>query len=150
MLNATIEELSLWAVRLEKAMKKEPPIQVMGFFRRFFSKKNQDNEIEATFEESEEEILEVLKKQYVVDLEENVESIGSILEDENEEHPKGEVQPAPDYDESTAEPEDILKEDEMENFSEKNVITHDSIEEMGNHLTTARIIGDLPEEVSFD
>ena len=58
MLNATIEELSLWAVRLEKAMKKEPPIQVMGFFRRFFSKKNQDNEIEATFEESEEEILE--------------------------------------------------------------------------------------------
>ena len=88
MLNATIEELSLWAVRLEKAMKKEPPIQVMGFFRRFFSKKNQDNEIEATFEESEEEILEVLKKQYVVDLEENVESIGSILEDENEEHPK--------------------------------------------------------------
>ena len=38
----------------------------------------------------------------------------------------------------------------MENFSEKNVVTHDSIEEMGNHLTTARIIGDLPEEVSFD
>jgi hypothetical protein len=38
----------------------------------------------------------------------------------------------------------------MENFSEKNVVIHDSIEEMGDHLNTARIIGDLPEEVSFD
>ena len=125
-------------------------MQVMRFFRRLFSKKNQSNEAEATFEESEEAILEVLKKQYVVDLEENVESIGTILEDKNEDQPRGDIQPAPDYDESTAEPEDILKEDEMENFSEKNVVTHDSIEEMGNHLTTARIIGDLPEEVTFD
>ena len=44
----------------------------MGIFRRFFTKKNQDVETEASFEESEEEILEVLKKHYVVDEEENV------------------------------------------------------------------------------
>ena len=122
----------------------------MGFFRRFFTKKNQDVETEASFEESEEEILEVLKKQYVVDVEENVESIESILDEEEEEILPGNVQPAPDYDQSNAALEDVLVDEEMESFSEKNVVTHDSIEEIGEHLNTAKIIGDLPEEVSFD
>lgn len=122
----------------------------MGFFRRFFTKKNQDVETEASFEESEEEILEVLKKQYVVDVEENVESIESILDEDEEEIIPGDVQPAPDYDQSNAALEDVLVDEEMESFSEKNVVTHDSIEEIGEHLNTARIIGDLPEEVSFD
>lgn len=122
----------------------------MGFFRRFFTKKNQDVETEASFEESEEEILEVLKKQYVVDVEENVESIESILDEDEEEILPGNVQPAPDYDQSNAALEDVLVDEEMESFSEKNVITHDSVEEIGEHLNTAKIIGDLPEEVSFD
>ena len=122
----------------------------MGFFRRFFTKKNQDVETEASFEESEEEILEALKKQYVVDVEENVESIESILDEDEEEILPGNVQPAPDYDQSNAALEDVLVDEEMESFSEKNVITHDSVEEIGEHLNTARIIGDLPEEVSFD
>ena len=122
----------------------------MGFFRRFFSKKSQDIETEASFEESEEEILEVLKKQYVVDVGENVESIESILDEEEEEVHQTLAKPAPDYDQSNAALEDVLEAEEMENFSEKNVIIHDSIEEMGDHLNTAKIIGDLPEEVSFD
>ena len=122
----------------------------MGFFRRFFTKKNQDVETEASFEESEEEILEVLKKQYVVDVEENVESIESILDEDEEKILPGNVQPAPDYDQSNAALEDVLVDEEMESFSEKNVVTHDSIEEIGEHLNTAKIIGDLPEEVSFD
>ena len=122
----------------------------MGFFRRFFTKKNQDIEPEASFEESEEEILEVLKKQYIIDVEDNVDSIESILDEDEDEILPSHVQPAPDYDQSNAALEDILVDEEMENFSEKNVVTHDSIEEMGDHLNTARIIGDLPEEVSFD
>ncbi len=122
----------------------------MGFFRRLFTRKNQDIQTETTFEESEEEILETLKKQYAVDVGENVESIESILGEDEEEILPGHVQPAPDYDQSNAAPEDVLVDEAMENFSEKNVITHDSIEEMGDHLNTARIIGDLPEEVSFD
>ena len=131
-------------------MKKRLPILNMGFFRRFFTKKNQDVETEASFEESEEEILEVLKKQYVVDVEENVESIESILDEDEEEILPGNVQPAPDYDQSNAALEDVLVDEEMESFSEKNVVTHDSIEQIGDHLNTAKIIGDLPEEVSFD
>ena len=122
----------------------------MGFFRRFFTKKNQDVETEPSFEESEEEILEALKKQYVVDVEENVESIESILDEDEEEILPGNVQPAPDYDQSNAALEDVLVDEEMESFSEKNVVTHDSIEQIGDHLNTAKIIGDLPEEVSFD
>ena len=106
-------------------MKKRLLILNMGFFRRFFTKKNQDVETEASFEESEEEILEVLKKQYVVDVEENVESIESILDEDEEEILPGDVQPAPDYDQSNAALEDVLVDEEMENFSEKNVITHD-------------------------
>jgi len=148
--NATIEELSLPTTRLEKAMKKKLLNTIMGFFRRFFTKKNQDVTVEHSFEESEEEILEVLKKQYVIDLEENVDSIESILDGEEDAIVLGEVQPAPDYDESNAALEDVLDVEEMENFSEKNVVTHETIEEMGDHLNSARIIGDLPEEVSFD
>ena len=131
-------------------MKKRLLILNMGFFRRFFTKKNQDVETEPSFEESEEEILEALKKQYVVDVEENVESIESILDEDEEEILPGNVQPAPDYDQSNAALEDVLVDEEMESFSEKNVVTHDSIEQIGDHLNTAKIIGDLPEEVSFD
>ena len=122
----------------------------MGFFRRFFKKESQNAKTEPSFEESEEEILEVLKKQYDVDVEENVESIESILEGEEDIIVPGDVQPAPDYDESNAALEDVLEDEEMENFSDKNVVTHETIDEMGDHLNSARIIGDLPEEVSFD
>ena len=122
----------------------------MGFFRRFFSKGSQVVTSELSFEESEEEILEELKKQYVVDIEEKVDFIESILDGEEEVIVPSEVQPAPDYDQSNAALEDVLEDEEMENFSEKNVVTHETIEEMGDHLNSARIIGDLPEEVSFD
>ena len=74
----------------------------MGFFRRFFTKKNEDKTTDVSFEESEEEILEVLKKQYVVDVGEEVETIESILDDEEENMLPGEIHPAPDYDESDA------------------------------------------------
>lgn len=122
----------------------------MGFFRRFFKKKNEDEVSNVSFEESEEEILDVLKKQYAIDVEQKVESIESILDDEEEKVLLSDIHPAPDYDESNASIEDVLEDEEMENFSEKNVVTHDSIEELGDHLHSAKIIGDLPEEVSFD
>jgi len=122
----------------------------MGFFRRFFTKKNEDKTTDVSFEESEEEVLEVLKKQYDVDVGEKVESIESILADEEENILPADIHPAPDYDESDASIEDVLEDEEMESFSEKNVVTHDSIEELGDHLNAARIIGDLPEEISFD
>ena len=122
----------------------------MGFFRRFFTKKNEDKATDVGFEESEEEILEVLKKQYVVDVGEKVETIESILDDEEEKMLPADIHPAPDYDESDASIEDVLEEEQIERNTENKVHTQDSIEELGDHLNTARIIGDLPEEISFD
>ena len=60
------------------------------------------------------------------------------------------VEPAPDYDDHDALPDDVLLEEEMKNYSDKNVVEHISIEELGNHLESAGIIGDISTEVSFE
>jgi len=95
-------------------------------------------------------MLSTLQDQYQRDIEEDVSSIQSILGDEEDQPEPLVALPAPDYDEHDASVDDVLKDSEMGNFSEKNVVTHDSIEELGDHLNAARIIGDLPEEISFD
>jgi len=38
----------------------------------------------------------------------------------------------------------------MEDNSTKNVVVHDSFEDIDDHLKGAKIIGDISEEVSFD
>ena len=40
-------------------------------------------------------------------------------------------------------------EDEMSNYTEVNVVQHDSLDDLAEHLEGAEIIGDLPEEVTF-
>ena len=40
-------------------------------------------------------------------------------------------------------------EDEMSNYTEVNVVQHDSLDDIAEHLEGAEIIGDLPEEVTF-
>ena len=40
-------------------------------------------------------------------------------------------------------------EDEMSNYTEVNVVQHDSLDDLADHLEDAEIIGDLPEEVIF-
>ena len=40
-------------------------------------------------------------------------------------------------------------EDEMSNYTEVNVVQHDSLDDLVEHLEGAEIIGDLPEEVTF-
>ena len=40
-------------------------------------------------------------------------------------------------------------EDEMSNYTEVNVVQHDSLDDIVEHLEGAEIIGDLPEEVTF-
>lgn len=43
----------------------------------------------------------------------------------------------------------IVDEDEMSNYTEVNVIQHESLDNIVEHLEGAEIIGDLPEEVTF-
>ena len=121
----------------------------MGFFRRFFSKGGQNVDSKED-SEKEDNMLPVLEKQYKRDIEEDVSTIESILEDEEETVVMQIPIPAPDYDEHDASVDDILSDSEMESYTEKNVIEHNSVVELGNHLESASIIGDLPSEVSFD
>ena len=121
----------------------------MGFFRRFFSKGGQNVEAKED-SEKEDNMLPVLEKQYKRDIEEDVSTIESILKDEEETVVTQIPIPAPDYDEHDASVDDILSDSEMESYTGKNVIEHNSVDELGNHLESASIIGDLPTEVSFD
>ena len=121
----------------------------MGFFRRFFFKGGQNVDSKED-SEKEDNMLPVLEKQYKRDIEEDVSTIASILENEEEAAVTQIPIPVPDYDEHDASVDDILSDSEMESYTEKNVIEHNSVDELGNHLESASIIGDLPTEVSFD
>ena len=54
-----------------------------------------------------------------------------------------------EYDVGEAELESLNNEDDNENFNEKNVVLHESVEDITDPLTDAKVIGDLPEEVEF-
>ena len=43
----------------------------------------------------------------------------------------------------------IVDEDEMSNYTEVNVVQHESLDNIVEHLEGAEVIGDLPEEVTF-
>ena len=45
--------------------------------------------------------------------------------------------------------DDVLVESEMES-SEKNTVEHASVEDIGNHLESATVVGDVSSEVSFE
>ena len=54
-----------------------------------------------------------------------------------------------EYDVGEAELESLNDKDDKENFNEKNVVLHESVEDITDPLTDAKVIGDLPEEVEF-
>lgn len=71
----------------------------------------------------------------------------------NDEKIKSEPDPTPasDYDAGDVEMQELLSGDvKSEDHSEMNVIEHFSLEEIGDHLASATIEGDLPEEVNFE
>ena len=43
-----------------------------------------------------------------------------------------------------------LENQNLENNSTKNVVVHDSFDDLEDHLKGAKIIGDISKEVSFD
>ena len=89
----------------------------MGFFKRFFSKRK--SELESVEEKEEDPMFSVLQEQYERDIDEDVSSIESILADDDEELEPATIQPAPDYDRHDASVDDVLDDDEMEDFSDK-------------------------------
>lgn len=131
-------------------IKEELTIPVnMGFLRRFFSKQKESTEVNES-QVTEEKIQSKLKEQYRRDIGEDVSSIESILGDEEDKPDEVNVLPAPDYDEHDAIADDVLLDSDMESYTEKNTVEHTSIEELGNHLESATVLGDVSTEVSFD
>lgn len=64
----------------------------------------------------------------------------------------GEVHPVlvSEYDAGDVEIEQlVVDEAEMSNYTELNVIEHESLDDITEHLEDAEIIGDIPEEVTF-
>ena len=70
----------------------------------------------------------------------------------DEQNPEVEVETIliSEYDAGDVEAEQLVDEEaSMSNHNEVNVITHDSLDDIVEHLAGAEIIGDLPEEVKF-
>ena len=131
-------------------IKEQPPLHgSMGFFKRFFAKKRDESSDEAN-NAAEQNIQLQLKAQYHRDIDEDVSSLESILDDSEDQPEESVVLPAPDYDEPNVTVDDVLVESEMENFSEKNTVEHASVEDIGNHLESATVVGDVSSEVSFE
>ena len=120
----------------------------MGFFKRFFQRRSNNTQANQ-LEDEIDPMLATLKDQYGRDIQQDITAIESILDADEEQPKEMAVQPAPDYDENDAIPDDVLSDDEMVSFSDKNVVEHDSIEEIGNHLESAIIEGDVSKEVTF-
>jgi hypothetical protein len=122
---------------------------LLNRLKKVFSFKHEEVESEETeFHDPHEERLTeafVQRQQSVIDdamdeLESNVEKV------------KGEPTPtaAPAYDAGDVELSDLLSADEqLQDYSELNTVEHDSVEEMGDHLESATLVGDLPEEIEF-
>ena len=70
----------------------------------------------------------------------------------DEQNPEVEVETIliSEYDAGDVEAEQLVDEEaSMSNHNEVNVITHESLDDIVEHLEGAEIIGDLPEEVKF-
>ena len=121
----------------------------MGFFKRFFSKQKDEssNKVNSA---AEQNIQSQLKEQYRRDIDEDVSSLESILDDKEEKPAESVPLPAPDYDEPNVTVDDVFVESEMESYSDKNTVEHASVEDIGNHLESAKVVGDVSTEVSFD
>ena len=122
--------------------------QVMGIKERILSmlgsKKPEPNEPEDTSEVVENysqfvDSKEELSKSILEEL--------SLEEDQTDQPPETII--VSEYDVGETELESLNDNEDNENFNEKNVVLHESVEDMADPLTDAKVIGDLPEEVEF-
>ena len=124
----------------------------MGLIHRlknlFISKSEEDETMPEEFHDPHQEKMAeefVQRQQSVID------DAMSELESKVQ-NAKGEATPtaAPDYDAGDVEVTDLLSTDEqIRDHSEMNVVEHLSVEEIGDHLESATVVGDLPEEIQF-
>ena len=124
----------------------------MGFVNRiknmFSSKSEQTEELPKEFHDPHQEKMTedfIQRQQHVID-----DAMNQLESDD--EKAKSEPIPTPSshYDAGEVEVTELLSENEdTEDHSEMNVVEHLSVDEIGDHLESATVEGDLPEEVNF-
>ena len=78
------------------------------------------------------------------------ELIDELTSDENQIPAKVEPILISEYDAGDVELEQLADEEStMSNYNDINVVTHESLDDIVEHLEGAEVIGDLPEEVKF-
>ena len=124
----------------------------MGFLDRFkqaFGSKSETTDSNET--EYRDPLEEQMKKEHASRQQSVIDEAMAELEGENQQlRPEPVSDSPPDYDVGAVEAEDLLVEEETESdHSLLNIIEHESVEEMGDHLESVTILGDLPEEVEL-
>ena len=78
------------------------------------------------------------------------ELIDELTSDENQTPAEVESILISEYDAGDVELEQLADEEStMSNYNDINVVTHESLDDIVEHLEGAEVIGDLPEEVKF-
>lgn len=124
----------------------------MGFLERFkqaFGSKPETSESNKT--EYRDPLEEQMREEHASRQQSVIDEAMAELEGENQKlKPEHVSDSPPDYDVGVVEAEDLLVEEETESdHSLLNIIEHESVEEMGDHLESVTILGDLPEEVEL-
>ena len=124
----------------------------MGFLDRLkqaFGSKPETSESNKT--EYRDPLEEQMRKEHASRQQSVIDEAMAELEGENQKpKPEHVSDSPPDYDVGVVEAEDLLAEEETESdHSLLNIIEHESVEEMGDHLESVTILGDLPEEVEL-
>ena len=124
----------------------------MGFLDRLkqaFGSKPETSESNKT--EYRDPLEEQMRKEHASRQQSVIDEAMAELEGENQKpKPEHVSDSPPDYDVGVVEAEDLLEVEEIESdHSLLNIIEHESVEEMGDHLESVTILGDLPEEVEL-
>lgn len=124
----------------------------MGFldhFKQAFGVKAENSE--PTASEYRDPLEQQMTKEHAARQQTVIDEAMSELERENQQLKPEQVSDSPpDYDVGEVELEDLFTEEETESdHSLLNIIEHESVEELGDHLESVQIVGDLPEEVEL-
>ena len=124
----------------------------MGFLDRFKQAFGSKTEIlDSNETEYRDPLEEQMREEHASRQQSVIDEAMAELEGENQKpKPEHVSDSPPDYDVGVVEAEDLLAEEGTESdHSLLNIIEHESVEEMGDHLESVTILGDLPEEVEL-
>lgn len=98
--------------------------------------------------DSDEESLEDQQK-FLAMAEEIADGLLSQLNDDDEVYMAPETILVSEYDVGEVDPSQLTDDEKLVSHSDVNVVQHETLDEIVEHLANAQIIGDIPVEVEF-